>query len=180
MTNHTRIFALLAAFAIEVGAGAADVPSGYVAVARAEQVPSDVLYAVACAESGYQLPNGQVRPWPWALNVDGASRFYATRADARRGLADALAQTQNVDIGLGQISWYWHARRFASPWQALDPYSNLRTAARLLRDQFERCECDNWWVAVERYHAPSETSGALERRARYRRNVERCWNTLVH
>lgn len=157
----------------------ADLPRGYVAVARATRVPADILYALACAESGKQLPDGSTRPWPWVLNVDGESRFHATRAAAERDLARALRRTTNVDVGLGQINWRWHGHRFRDISSAVDPYTNLRTAARLLREQFERCRCNDWWIAVEHYHAPSEVEGALARRLRYRQRVERCWRAFA-
>jgi hypothetical protein len=154
----------------------AAVPEGYVTIAQAEQVPADILYAIACAEAGRQMPDGSLRPWPWSLNVAGESRYFDTRAAAHAALLDVLAESPNVDIGLGQINWYWHRDRFRGPWQALDPYENLRAAARFLRELFDRCQCDDWWIAVEHYHAPSDTSGAEQRRARYRKAVEQCWN----
>lgn len=154
---------------------AAAVPSGYVAAAQAERVPPDILFAVACAESGRPMPDGRTLPWPWALNIRGKARFFSTQTAAQRALAAALARSTNVDIGLGQINWHWHGKRFTDPRQALDPSVNLRTTGRLLREQFDRCACDDWWLAVERYHAPSDTEGADQRRSRYRGNVLRCW-----
>jgi len=151
------------------------VPVGYERIARTEGVPSELLYALACAESGRLLADGTVRPWPWALNVGGEPRYFASRLAAYRGLVRVLSTTSNVDIGLGQINWYWHQERLSDPWQALDPYFNLRSAARVLREQFEACACDDWWIAVERYHAPSEAESAKDRRAAYRRRVEQCW-----
>lgn len=153
-----------------------EVPGGYRAVARAEGVPADMLYALACAESGRRLDDGVIRPWPWALNVDGESRFYASRVAAHQDLTRELARRTNIDIGLGQINWRWHQTRLRSPWQALDPYFNLATAAQLLRAEYERCDCKSWWIAVERYHAPGESVAALERRARYRERVEQCYS----
>ncbi len=151
------------------------VPVGYDRIARSERVPSELLYALACAESGRLLADGTVRPWPWALNVRGESRYFASRLAAYRDLVRVLSTTSNVDIGLGQINWYWHRERLNDPWQALDPYFNLRSAARFLREQFEACACADWWIAIERYHAPSEVESAKARRAAYRRRVEQCW-----
>ena len=157
---------------------ASDVPRGYVAVAHAHEVPPAILYALACAESGRRLSNGQIRPWPWALNIAGQSRYYATRAEAHQDLTAALSTNSNIDIGLGQINWSWHRARLETPWQALDPYFNLHRMAEIFREQFEACHCDDWWVAVERYHAPSDTPGAQARRLHYRENVHQCWATI--
>lgn len=155
----------------------AAVPGGYVAVAQAERVPPDILYAIACAESGRPMPDGRIVPWPWALNIGGEGRFFQSRAQAYQALTETLRRSTHVDIGLGQINWYWHRDRFSDAWAALDPYQNLQTAARVLREQFDRCRCNDWWLAVERYHAPGDTEGAFARRSRYRKNVERCWRT---
>lgn len=168
---------LIASFVLAQPWASAAIPSGYVAVARAERVPPDMLFALACAESGRPLPDGRNLPWPWVLNVAGDGQFFATRSAAYRALTAVLTRSTNVDVGLGQINWHWHGQRFADAWQALDPYVNLRTAARLLREQFDRCACNDWWLAVERYHAPSDTENADQRRARYRGKVERCWQS---
>jgi hypothetical protein len=169
--------ALTLGLALPLSCLSAEIPAAYVAIARSAQVPADVLYAIACAESGRAMPDGVMRPWPWALNVDGQSHFYRSRTDAHQGLIDALKTTQRVDIGLGQVNWYWHRDRFRDPWQALDPYFNLRVAANYLREQYTRCGCDDWWRAVERYHAPSDAQRVVQRRSRYRARVEQCWQS---
>jgi len=156
---------------------AAEIPGGYVAVARIEQVPAEILYAIACAETGRRMSDGQIRAWPWALNVAGESRFYPSRAAAYRDLTRELSEQLSIDIGLGQINWYWHRHRLGTAWQALDPYFNLHSAARLLKEQFDACQCNDWWTAVERYHAPSDTESAPERRSRYRQAVRQCWRS---
>ncbi len=172
MSRFARAVAA-AGLALIVNRGTADIPSGYLAVARAEQVPADILYAVACAEAGRQMPDGRMRPWPWSLNV-AVSRG-TSKPEPRQALTEVLAHSANVDIGLGQINWHWHRARFRDAWHALDPYGNLQAAARLLRELFDRCQCEDWWIAVEHYHAPSDTDGAEQRRSRYRKAVERCW-----
>ena len=166
---------LAGGLALTLDVAEAAIPSGYVAVARAEHVPADILYAIACAESGRRMADGAIRPWPWTLNVGGVGRWYPNRAAAYESLLQAVGERPSIDIGLGQINWYWHRDRLVTPWRALDPYFNLQTTARLLRDQFKRCRCDDWWTAVERYHAPSDSSAARQRRARYREGVQRCW-----
>jgi hypothetical protein len=172
--RHATAVALIAACCTS----RADVPSGYRSLAQAEGVPAEILYAVACAESGREMPDGEIRPWPWALNVGGESRFYSSRAAAYRDLTSELPTQSSIDIGLGQINWYWHRHRLVSAWLALDPYFNLRTTAQLLRAQFDRCRCNDWWIAVERYHAPSDSASADRRRVRYRERVIRCSNTF--
>jgi hypothetical protein len=175
-----RVSAHAAALVLLVAAHSsrAEVPSAYVSIAQSQHVPAKILYAVACAESGREMSDGQIRPWPWALNVAGQARFYSSRIAAYRDLTSELPSQPNIDIGLGQISWYWHRHRLVSAWLALDPYFNLKTAAQLLRAQFDRCHCNDWWIAVERYHAPSDSAIADRRRAEYRERVQRCSRTF--
>jgi hypothetical protein len=124
------------------------------------------------------MSGGKIRPWPWALNVAGEARFYSSRLAAFSDLTSELLTQSNIDIGLGQINWYWHRHRLLSAWLALDPYFNLRTAAQLLRAQFDGCRCNDWWIAVERYHAPSDSASAERRRTEYRERVQRCSRTF--
>jgi len=167
-----RAAALVLLFA--AGWSRAEIPSAYVSIAQAQDVPAKILYAVACAESGREMSDGKIRPWPWALNVAGEARFYSSRFAAYSDLTSELPTQSNIDIGLGQINWYWHRHRLLSAWLALDPYFNLKTAAQLLRAQFDSCHCNDWWIAVERYHAPSDSVSAERRRAEYRERVQRC------
>jgi hypothetical protein len=56
-------------------------PTAYQVAARQAGVPPTVLYAVALQESSIRL-RGERVPWPWTLNIAGASRYYSTRAEA--------------------------------------------------------------------------------------------------
>src|SRR6218665_2348872 len=80
-------------------------PPAYRVAAQRAGIPSSVLYAVALQESGTRL-NGRLVPWPWPLNVAGASRRFATPAEACGGLDQALreAPPPRIDAGLGQIN----------------------------------------------------------------------------
>ena len=64
----------------------AQIPPGYVAVARSANVPPDMLYALACAESGRSMPGGHILPWPWSLNVAGVGQVFPSRAAAYAAL----------------------------------------------------------------------------------------------
>ena len=175
--NH-RIIRLIALAALTVpAAGWTDdgVPAGYRAVAAEQGIPPTILYAVALTESGHPVaPAGVYRPWPWTLNLSGAGYVYATRREAWRALRDWLDQgKRSIDIGLMQVNWHYHRKRLGDPWQALDPYHNLRVGADILRDCY-RVERD-WWASVGCYHAPSQPTNA----ARYRHRVRARWQRLV-
>ncbi len=145
----------------------AGVPAGYRTVADEHGVPASILYAVALAESGTVVdPRRKIRPWPWTLNVSGQGRFFPSRQAASAALQVELADgRESVDIGLMQINWRYHKGRLASPTRALDPYHNLRVAAEILRDCYQRR--GDWWAAVGCYHAPSNA----RRAARYQLGV---------
>ncbi|KKY55852.1 transglycosylase SLT domain-containing protein [Pseudomonas amygdali] len=128
-------------------------PPAYQLAAHAANIPSEVLYSVALQESGTPL-RGQLVPWPWTLNVAGASYRFATRADACTALIIALAQAgpKRVDVGLGQVNMGWNGQRFKSsnPCDALNPYKNLDVAAQMLAEL--RALGGDWITVAGRYH----------------------------
>ena len=149
------------------------VPPGYRSVAGERGVPAALLYAVALAESGTRV-DAVLHPWPWTLNVAGEGRIFASRAAAWHDLRDALAAGErSIDIGVMQVNWRYHQQALQDPWQALDPYYNLRVAAAILVDCYELRR--DWWDAVGCYHAPRAT----ERAARYRDRVRAHWRRLI-
>jgi len=151
------------------------VPTGYQIVAAERGLPATMLYAVALTESGHRVAaTGMNRPWPWTLNVAGVGYHYPTRIKAWQALNRWLNQgTRSIDIGLMQVNWRYHYQRLGDPWQALDPYHNLRVGADILRDCY-RTEGD-WWASVGCYHAP----GNPEKADRYRRRVQSRWQQIV-
>ena len=153
----------------------ASVPLGYQQVAEAYDLPPEVLYAVALAESARQVDStGNVRPWPWTLNVQGKGHFFASRQEAEAALqAHFDAGRRLIDIGLMQVNWRYHRQRLGSPQLALDPYHNLRVAAEILRDCHQRRQ--DWWAAVGCYHAPNSP----QRAARYRARVRAHWRRVT-
>lgn len=126
---------LLAASVVEASAA---IPHAYRTVAAERGVPAPLLYAVALVESQRPVEGGK-RPWPWALNVEGRSFFFASREEALRALTQALARTDRVAVGLMQVYWRYNGHRFGGdPRRALDPYANLRAGADVLRECIER------------------------------------------
>ena len=152
------------------------VPSGYRLIASEKKIPDSIFYAVALAESGRSAnTDGVRRPWPWTLNVAGDGYYYATRLEAWQALRDWLDQgKRSIDIGLMQVNWRYHHERLGDPWQALDPYHNLRVGADILRECFtsER----DWWASVGCYHAPANPARAQG----YRRRVLSHWQRVVN
>ena len=150
-----------------------NVPSGYRQVAAEYAIPPRIFYAVALTESGKHV-DGQhgPRPWPWTLNVRGQAHFFARRRAAEHALHRALASGERlIDVGLMQVNWHFHQRRLQSPAFALDPYFNLRIAARIL-NECQRVRGD-WWAAVGCYHAPGNAPHAAIYQARVREHWRR-------
>ncbi len=148
-----------------------DVPTGYRQVAAEYAIPPRLFYAVALTESGKQVDGiAQLRPWPWTLNIRGEAHYFARRRAAEAALRQALAGGEDlIDVGLMQVNWRYHRQHLRTPTSALDPYRNLRIAARILRD-CQREHAD-WWAAVGCYHAPAD----LARASRYRERVRHHW-----
>ncbi len=69
----SRLCALTVGLFINVHA--CSVPLLYAQIARQQQVPAELLYAVARAESGTRLAQG-LHPWPWTLNIAGTGYRY--------------------------------------------------------------------------------------------------------
>lgn len=126
------------------------VPQAYRVVAGEYGVPQGLLFAIALTESN--RPNdGTDLPWPWTLNVDGQSRWYASRAAALADLEQLLAAGETPDIGLMQVNWRYHQRKLSQARLALDPWLNLRAGAAVLAAEYRAT--NDWWQAVGRYHS---------------------------
>ena len=148
------------------------IPPAYLAVAREVGVPPGLLYAVALTESARRFPTAEVRPWPWSLNVNGKAEYHPNRKAAYRAIRRHLtAGRRSIDIGLMQLNWRWHRESLRDPWQALDPYHNLRLGAHLLRAHYRAC--GDWLTAAGRYHAPATTKQGRALAKTYRKRVAR-------
>ena len=152
------------------------VPAGYRTIASEHGIPYTVLYAVALTESGKQVTAGDVyRPWPWTLNIAGRGYFFNSRLAAWQALTVSLQGGQrSVDIGLMQVNWRYHQERLGTPWQALDPYFNLRVGAGILQECYTTRQ--DWWASVGCYHAPTHPLRA----DRYRRRVVTRWQRVTN
>lgn len=157
---------------------AQSIPSGYQRIARTYQVPVKVYYALLTQESGFTTRHG-FRPWPWTLNIAGKSKRYDTRKAAYQALKKAInSGIKLVDIGPGQVNWYYHKERLGTLWQSLEPYHNLKVAAQILRQEYERSGKNNWWIAVGRYHSPGQKPKQLARAKDYERRVKRRYRQI--
>lgn len=133
---------LVAAMPTCAAHAAAAASNPYVQAARAARVPLNLLVAIAGTESAYH---------PWALNLGGREIYCHSRQEAERM---AAAAGDNVDLGLMQINYRMWGKRFKlTKSQLLDPLTNLRVGAQILR----RCLAGpgSLWRRIGRYHSPS-------------------------
>ena len=151
------------------------VPEGYQTIATERGIPSAVLYAIALTESATRLTNSNIyRPWPWTLNVAGQGYFFDSRVEAWQALENWIRQgRRSIDIGLMQVNWRYHKEKLGTPWQALDPYHNLRVGAVILQDCYQTRQ--DWWASVGCYHSPAN----MQRAERYRKRVVSHWRRIT-
>jgi hypothetical protein len=175
-TAHLGVaFALWFATVSCSAAAFADPSDLCVAAARdaAEQteVPLDVLLAITLIETG-QSRDGEVKPWPWAINAGGDSHWFDTSAEAETHVQDLLERgATNVDLGCFQLNYRWHAQNFASIADMLDPERNATYAARYLMGLQERT--GDWGSAAAGYH-----SSTPEYAERYRLKFDKAYAAL--
>lgn len=135
------------------------VPPAYHAAAIRAGIPPKVLYGVALQESA-MLWGEHVLPWLWTLNVRGTPHRYATYDDGVRALTHwvTVQRISNVDCGPMQINWRWHGDKLQSFAKALDAHYNLAVGASILASLYR--DSGNWFVAIGRYHNPTDVARA--------------------
>lgn len=137
----------------------ASIPIAYHRIANQYQIPVDVFFSVMLQESGKTVSQHYV-PWPWVLNVEEKPYFFDTRESAETALRQFLAVNDKarIAVGIGQIYLPSHGHLFSDKTVLLSPSTNLHYAAKVLLENFEwtvKNNQPNWWVAVGRYHTPS-------------------------
>ena len=152
------------------------VPALYRKVAVAEGVPPSVFFALVRAESQRRSGAGDL-PWPWTVNHRGQPYFFDTRSEAETFARGLIGEGDyRFDAGLAQVNWYWHHQRFLDDvrW-AFEPVANLRVAARILREQYNRPACNTWALAVGCYHRPAQSAEDRAIASRYSQRVLQLW-----
>lgn len=122
--------------------------------AKEKNIDPVLLYSVTICESAHQAGPNQIKPWPYALNVNGYGRSYypKTRKEAE-GILDYLRSQGiiDVDVGLGQVNLRYHGHKVNRPAELLDPTTNLRVASGILKEALS--SCDDPVLGVGRYHS---------------------------
>lgn len=120
--------------------------------ARETGVPLTVLLALTLTETGRAGPDGELRPWAWALNRGGEGHWFDSRDAALGYLEQAVAEgTTNIDVGCFQLNLRWHGAAFATLDQMIEPSENALYAARHVGALYGRS--GNWITAAAAYHS---------------------------
>lgn len=149
--------AIPAVFLLFVTPCFASIPKAYHAVSERYGIPAVVFYSMILQESGRTL-RGRYHPWPWTLNVNHKAYRYDSHQEADAALRSFMQGGNTIAVGLGQIYLPAHQHVFDDPTVLLNPRVNLEYAAITLLREFvwtAKRGTPNWWLAVGRYHAPS-------------------------
>lgn len=107
--------------------------------AQVAGVPPELLYSVALVETRKKSSDGLARPWPWTLTTAEGHKFYNSKAEAEEDLLEYISQgNARIAVGLMQVFYAYHSHRVESPLELLDPTTNLRIGAEILRDSIKR------------------------------------------
>jgi len=174
-----RYFGLATFWLCFVPAARADLPDSAACTAaglaaeRAGGLPTNLLVSIGIVESGRADPlTGQVSPWPWTVNVDGAGRYFESKADAMAFVRLAESSgAADVDVGCFQISLQNHPDAFATLDDAFDPVANANYAAGFLNELKGRA--GSWTLAIADYHSALPDLGLP-----YQRRVLAAWHGL--
>ena len=134
------------------------------------KLPNKLLTSISLVESGVMEDN-TVNSWPWALNVNGKSKYFHNKKDTLSFLRESLQTNRNIDVGCMQINYKFHGHNFKNLDHILNPEENVKYAAEFLKKLFKKYK--SWNEAISRYHS-SEPS----RKKRYLKKVRNFWDKL--
>jgi hypothetical protein len=122
---------------------------------RSNVKTADALAALVQSGTGYSFITLEGRNFARRFNSAAETELFLTRLFAQG--------YNNVDIGMMQVNWRVHGKKFSSLRAALTPTSNLQYAVNYL---LTHRQTRDWWGSVGRYH-----SGTAVYANRYIRNV---------
>lgn len=119
------------------------------------EIPTDLVAKIVTHESK-SVYKGQVQAWPWVLNVNGYSYYYKTRKGVTKAALSYIRDKKNtVDIGFGQINWFFHKHRFNNDISAaLIPSQNIRITCEILAEGMRDKRVTDLTDLVAYYHRP--------------------------
>ncbi len=114
-------------------------------------VPVSVLRAISLTETGRKR-SGEMRPWPWTVNMEGKGVWFENEDDARAYVYKNYKRgARSFDVGCFQINYKWHGQEFASIEEMFEPNPNALYAANFLLKLYR--EKGDWSSAAGAYHS---------------------------
>jgi hypothetical protein len=136
-------------------------------------LPHGLLFAIALIESGRPDPvTHQIAPWPWTVQSEGQSYYFASKSEAVKWVHAAQARGDtSIDTGCMQVNLQYHPHAFATVDDAFDPTLNADYAAHFLLSL--HAATGDWQRSVGFYH-----SQTLALAVPYQQRVARAWDGL--
>lgn len=114
-----------------------------------------ILYSIAMNES---KRNGN--PYPWTINAFGRGYFFNTREEAYSAAQWLVNHKYTLfDIGIMQVNWKYHHKRFDSLWDAFQPTTNINAASDILLENYTTT--NDWAKSVKWYHNRGAARGKM-------------------
>lgn len=109
------------------------------------KIPVGLLEAIGAVESEHT---------PYAVNCNGESHLF-TNHEAAKAYVRNMRKRGIIDINIGvlQINFAYHQKRFKNAEDILDPFQNIAYAARYLAYLY-KFHGGSWVKAVKFYHSP--------------------------
>lgn len=123
-------------------------------------IPTGLLAAIAKTESSTRT---------LAVNMGGKSVVASSISEAKSIIQQKLAEgVTNIDIGVMQLNYRWHGKKFADLDEMLNPQKNIAYAAKMLKDLKD--QHGSWQLAIRYYHSYTPVYNMA-----YSRKVTLCW-----
>lgn len=137
---------------------------------KKHQIPPGLLHAISKVESGRKDRTGRIVSWPWTVNAEGESFFFATKHEAVAAVKKMQLQgIKSIDVGCMQVNLHYHPKAFQSIELAFDPLTNVAYAAQFLKSL--KTTHASWHKAIAYYH-----SAKAEHHIPYRNKVLNAWD----
>lgn len=126
-------------------------------VSEIHQVPAWVISSI-CIHESQSYHQGKRQAWPWTVNVGGSGSYWISKEFAVRFVERKRKQGKtNIDIGICQMNWFYHHKKFTDINDMFDPFRNMSEAAKYVKQQKGN---RSWRNAIGRYHAPNNPERA--------------------
>lgn len=124
------------------------------------RLPPRLLHAMSLVESGqWDAPAGQLRPWPWTINVEGTPYRFPTKTSAIQAVRLLRGKGfRSIDVGCLQVNLHHHPHAFLNLEHAFEPRHNIAYAAKTLLAHWK--DRRHWSEAVAAYHSKTASLGS--------------------